>query len=120
MRLTIMTEDIGARLAVLRLSRWAVVGMLAFALSAAIEASAAAAPSERASVAAIAPGDQAATHALLKAEYELPKAFLVRSVALEAPEARAAEALGRECKGVRRGAPGESVIEAGRKRYDSG
>lgn len=85
--------------------------MLAFALPAPTGALAAAGPSERMSVAATASGDRAATHALLKAEYELAKARLARTSAVEVAVGRAAEALGHECKGVLEGAPDESVIE---------
>lgn len=58
-----------------------------------------------------APGDRVATHALLKAEYELAKAILARTQAAEAAMARAAKALGHECRDVLRGVPVESVIE---------
>jgi hypothetical protein len=58
------------------LSRWVIVGILAFALLAPVSALAAPGRSGRASVAAIAPGDRAATHTLLKAKYELAKATL--------------------------------------------
>jgi len=100
----------GARSRV-RLSRWGIVGILAFTLPAPAGAMAAAGPSGLARVAAIAPGDRAATHTLLKAEYELAKATLASALAVDAAEARAAEALGHECKGVLEGAPDESVIE---------
>jgi hypothetical protein len=72
---------------------------------------AAASPGGRASVAATTPGDRAATHTLLKAKYELAKTTLAGTPAIEASEARAAEALGHECKGVLAGAPDESVLE---------
>lgn len=93
-----------------RLSRWVIVGILASALSAPAGALAGGL-SERAGVAATAPGDRAATHTLLRAEYELVKATLASTLAIEAAEARAAEALGQECKGVLEGVPDESVIE---------
>ena len=54
-----------------RLSRWVVVGILAFAFLAPTGAFAAARPSGRANVATTAPGDRAATHALLKANTSL-------------------------------------------------
>lgn len=94
-----------------RLSRWVTVGILAFTLPAPAGALAAAGPSGRASVVATAPGDRAATQTLLKAEYELVKATLASTLAVEAAEARAAEALGHECKDVLEGAPDESVTE---------
>lgn len=56
-------------------------------------------------------GDQAATGALLEAEYELVKATLARAGALESAGAEAAKALGDECKGVLAGAPEEPVLE---------
>lgn len=96
---------------VLRLRPWVVIGMLAVALPAPAGALGATSASERASVAAAAPGDQVATRALLTAEYELVKAVLSRASAMEAAEARTAEALGRECKGVLRGVPDKSAIE---------
>lgn len=94
-----------------RLSRWVVVGILAFAFLAPTGAFAAAGPSGRANVATTAPGDRAATRMLLNAEYELVKATLARNVAVEYAVARAAEALGHKCKGVLDGAPDESLIE---------
>jgi hypothetical protein len=94
-----------------RPSRWVVVGILAFVLPAPAEALAAVGPSGRASIAATSPGDRAATHMFLEAEYELVKAALASTLAVEATEARAAEALGDECKDVLEGAPDESVIE---------
>lgn len=94
-----------------RPSRWVVVGILAFALPAPTGAFAAAGPSGRANGAATAPGDRAATRTLLNAEYELVKATLARNVAVESAVARAAEAVGHECKGVLDGAPDESAIE---------
>jgi hypothetical protein len=93
------------------LSRWGIVGILAFALHAPTGALAAASSSVRANVTAIVPGDRAATRTLLKAEYDLTKATLASALAVDAAEARAAEALGHECKGVLEGAPDESVIE---------
>jgi hypothetical protein len=93
------------------LSRWVIAGILAFTLSAPAGAMAAAGPSGLARVAAITPGDRAATHTLLKAEYELAKATMASTLVVEAAEARAAEALGHECKGVLEGAPDESVSE---------
>lgn len=85
--------------------------MLAVALHAATGALAANGQIGRARAAATAPGDRAATHTLVKAEYELTKATLARAPAAEVAVARAAEALGHECKGVLDGAPDESVIE---------
>ena len=62
-------------------------------------------------VVATASGDQAATHALLQADYRLAKATLAHALATEDAVARTAQVLGRECKGVLRGAPDESVLE---------
>ncbi len=87
------------------------VGMLVFALAVPTGTLAAAGPSDRASVATTVPGDLAATHTLVMAEYELAKASLALAPAGEVALARAAEALGHECKGVLEGAPNESAIE---------
>jgi len=62
-------------------------------------------------VAAIAPSDRAATHTLLKAEYELAKTELASTAGTEAAEVRAADGLGQECKGVLAGVPDPSVVE---------
>jgi hypothetical protein len=94
-----------------RLSRWVILGILAFTLPIPAGALATAGPSEQASVAATVAGDRAATHTLLKAEYELAKATLSSTQAVEAAEIHAAKALGHECKGVLEGAPDESLIE---------
>ena len=88
----LVAKTCASALGPIRLSRWVVVGVLAFALPAPTGAFAAAGPSGRANVAATAPGDRAATHTLLNAEYELVKATLARAVAAEAAAARAAEA----------------------------
>lgn len=93
-----------------RLSRWVIVAILAFTLPAPAGALAAASPSGR-RVAAIAPVDRAATDTLLNAEYELAKATQATIRTIGAVEARAAEELSHECKGVLDGVPDGSVIE---------
>ncbi|HSZ13248.1 MAG TPA: hypothetical protein VK790_04355 [Solirubrobacteraceae bacterium] len=57
------------------------------------------------------PGDRVATRMLLASEYELAKADLASTPAIETAEARAAGTVGHECQGVLEGAPDESVIE---------
>jgi hypothetical protein len=94
-----------------RLSRCVIVGILASTLPAPAVAVAAAAQRGRMSTAATTPDDRAATHTLLKAKYELTRTTLASTLAIEAAEARAAKALGHECKGVLEGVPDESVIE---------
>lgn len=95
----------------LRPIRWLVLAIFAFVLVAPAGALAVASGSQRVTVATTTPRDRAATHMLLKAEYELAKATLARVQATEDAVAGAAEALGDECKGVLRGAPNHSVIE---------
>ncbi len=92
--------------------RWVVAGLVAFALAGSTGASAAVGSLEGAAapVPAVS-GDQAATRALLHAEYELLKAILARLRPADAAVARAAKALGSECSGVLGGAPDEGVIE---------
>jgi hypothetical protein len=95
-----------------RSRRWVVAGLLALVLAVPAGASAAAGPSERATAAVpTVSGDQAATRALLDAEYELLKATLAGSRSTDAAVARAAKVLGDECRGALRGVPDESVIE---------
>ena len=93
-----------------RLSRWIIVAILAFVLLAPDGASAAAELTDQASV-TTASSDRSATQAFLKARYELAKATLASTLAIEAVGARAAEAIGHECMGALVGAPDESVIE---------
>lgn len=78
-------------------------------VAASTEASAASRPRDGARVAAR--GDRAATSKLLEAEYKLAKVTLARRGAVQAAMGQAADALGRECKGVLAGVPEESVIE---------
>lgn len=95
-----------------RSHRWVVAGLLAFVLAMPAGASGAAGPVERATAAVpTVSGDQAATRALLDAEYELLKATLARSRSTDAAVAHAAKVLGDECRGALRGVPDESVIE---------
>lgn len=89
-----------------------VVGVITwFALLAASSLPAIANSNLRATVAIATPGDRAATQALIEAEYRLAKAILLRASATETALARAAKALGKECKGALRGGPDESVLE---------
>jgi hypothetical protein len=92
-------------------SRWVAVAICGFVLAAPTAGRAATGLGLQARVAAITPGDRAATHALLKAEYELMKATLAGEGTAEAAMARVAKALGHECRGVLRGAPRRPVIE---------
>jgi hypothetical protein len=95
-----------------RSHRWVVAGLLALALAVPTGASAAAGPLKRATPAVpTVSGDQAATRALLHAEYELLQATLARSRSTDAAVARAAKVLGDECRGALRGVPDESVVE---------
>jgi len=95
-----------------RSRRWVVAGLLALVLAVPAGASGAAGPVERATAAVpIVSGDQAATRALLDAEYELLKAILARSRSTDAAVAHAAKVLGDECRGALRGVPDESVVE---------
>ena len=93
-------------------SRWVVVGMLSIALVAPTGALAAGSPSGHANVTATSsPSDRAATQALLNADYDLEKAIVSRATAVVAASARAAGALGEECKGVLRGVPDQEAID---------
>jgi hypothetical protein len=85
--------------------RWLTLLILAFTLAASSQALAAA------RIAQAVTSDQAATSKLLKAEYELVKATLARVDALETAGARAAKALGHECRNVLAGVPEESTLE---------
>lgn len=67
--------------------------------------------SGRGGISATAPGDQAATHALLRAELRLVKAVLAHVSSMEAALASAAKSLGDQCNGVLRGVPDESAPE---------
>lgn len=69
------------------------------------------APGQRDGARVVTREDLAATSKLLDAEYKLAKVTLARRGAVQAAVGRAAEALGRECKGVLAGVPDESVIE---------
>jgi hypothetical protein len=93
----------------LRASRWLTLGMVVFAFL--VPGTAFASVSASEGVAGTVPDDPAATHTLLEAEYEFEKAISARVRGVDAAAASAAEALGRECKGVLHGAPDESVIE---------
>lgn len=85
-------------------SGWVLLVVIAFVF--AVPTGALAAP-DSTTVMAAASGDQAATHALLQADYRLAKATLAHTLATEDATARAAQVLGRECRGVLRGAPDE-------------
>lgn len=88
---------------------WAVTVIVWFGLLAAASVPASASSTVRAAAAPA--DDRAATQALIEAEYRLAKATLVRAGSTEAALARAAKTLGKECKGVLRGGPDESVLE---------
>jgi hypothetical protein len=55
--------------------------------------------------------NRAATYELVRDDYKLDEALLAHISALQAAEAVAAEGLGRECRGVLKGAPDELVLE---------
>jgi hypothetical protein len=101
----------GSRGPVRRRSGWAALAVLTAVLYGSSGALAAIGPGERSGGVAAVSGDGAATRVLLAADYRLAKEILARVVPFGAAQARAARALGRECKGVLRGGPDGAVIE---------